>query len=190
MNKKRIEELKNLPLERNNYHGPGLGHRNRLDVSGFAQNVWPRISKYFNDNSNILDVGAGNGRFSKFISNHVKSVRAFDSHVSIVPEHTAENITFSKESVEDFGEGTFDVVFLFGVFYMFGFPENINIFEKLYNMLNSGGFLIIIDSYNNDKIHYDLEKYSEAYGGTVVETFLQRCEEQWPHRITVIKKHV
>tara|TARA_Y100000592_G_scaffold100786_1_gene182778 strand:+ start:3798 stop:4373 length:576 start_codon:yes stop_codon:yes gene_type:complete len=185
---KSIEKLKNLPFKNWEYCGPGLGHQNRLDTSGFEKTIWKRINKYFLPDSAVLDVGSGSGRFSKLFSEHVKSVRAIDNYVPFKESSMRPNITFSNHGIENFKESGFDVVFLFGVFYMFGYPQNVDIFSKLYETVGDNGHLIIIESANNEMIRYDLEKYAAAHGGEVVDTFLQCCEESWEHRTTVIKK--
>lgn len=182
------EKLKNLQLQTSKYSGPGFGHEKRLDTNGFERTIWKRINKYFTPETSVLDVGSGSGRFSRLFSEHVKSVRAIDNYVPFNQSLMRPNITFSNHSIENFKESGFDVVFLFGVFYMFGYPQNVDIFSKLYEIVSPNGHLIIIDSFNNEKVRYDLGQYTAAHGGKVVDTFLQHCEETWQHRTTVIRK--
>ncbi len=194
VNKKEIEKLKNLELARGEYVGPGIcegrGHGRPDDWTGlFESDVWPEINKYFSSTSVVLDVGSGEGRFTKHISKHVQLVHAIDPNVDIDPKFMYDNVIFTKVSIEEFvQEYNFDVVFLFGVFYMFSYPNNVDIFSKLYEVLTPGGHLIIIDHWNNNKTRYDLEKYAKAHGGEIVKSFRKRCDETWPHDITVIKK--
>ena len=192
MNKEKIKKLRALSLPNIARESRGIGsggYVRRNSSAKFSLTVWPKIKKYFNRNSIVLDVGCGNGRFSNFMSRHVKEVRAIDGYTEMEKCNQAPNINFSMEKVENFFSGRkYDVVFLYGVFYLFPFPENIGVFGKLLDFLSPAGVLIIIEDTGCNKEFYDLERYSDAFGASIEEMFDTHIEESWQHKTTVIKK--
>ena len=192
MDNEKVRKLRTLILPDSARASKGIGkggYDRRNSSAKFSLTVWPEIKKYFNRNSTVLDVGCGNGRFSNFISRHAKEVRAIDGYVEIDKSNQAPNINFSVEKLEDFFSGRkYDVVFLYGVFYLFPFPKNIDIFGKLIDFLAPDGVLIIIENTSCDKTLYDLQAYSDAFGASIEAMFDTCIEESWEHKTTVIKK--
>jgi len=166
---------------------------NTLEV--FEKEIWIHIKKYFNLDKVLLDVGCGNGRFSSFLSEYVKSVTAIDVFREINEAHQRENITFIKKSLQDLEPEGFDVIFLFGVFYLQENWDTYQAFESLVSKLNEGGVIISIDDRRRDAHHaksrqlpvgmYNLMELAEEYDVDIIESFIQQNKV---HKVTVIKK--
>ena len=165
---------------------------NTVDV--FDKEIWVHIKKYFNQDSVVLDVGCGNGRFSSFISEHVKQVDAIDAFRDINPKHKADNVSFYNKNIQEFEGKNYDVVFLFGVFYLQESWCSYKAFETLVSKLSDNGVLIIIDDKKRDRDYakskhmsaglYNLNELSEINNVKIHESFIQKNKI---HKVSIIK---
>lgn len=165
---------------------------NTVDV--FDKEIWPYIKKYFHEESNVLDVGCGNGRFSSFIAKHVGRVDAIDGFREISPSHITENIHFYKKNIQEFEGENYDVIFLFGVFYLQESWGSYKAFEMLVSKLHSDGALIIIDDKKRDRDYakskqmaagfYNLKELSDLNGVQILESFIQKNKI---HKVSIIR---
>ena len=119
-------------------------------IAIFEEEIWPSIKKYFGDDKNILDVGCGNGRLSRYLSQYGKNVTAIDGFRKINPSLLTENMLFEERDFKDFNGSKFDVIFLFGVFYMLENWCIYKAFKKMLSLLNEDGVIIIIDDKSRD----------------------------------------
>tara|TARA_R100000152_G_C6776571_1_gene205788 strand:- start:1643 stop:2248 length:606 start_codon:yes stop_codon:yes gene_type:complete len=184
--------------------GQGLQKYNSADdesidptntIEVFSDEIWPSINKYFNQDVRMLDIGCGNGRFDAFLSNHVGHIVAIDAFREMNKVHCRQNIEFVKTTFQKYTGDPFDIIFLFGVFYLQESWGTASAFEKMISMLKDGGVIISVDDKKRDLRHdvsdrlphgyYNLDSLCNRYGGEIIESFVQRNNV---HRITVIKK--
>ena len=147
-------------------------------VGEFKEQYWDRISHYFNKEINILDAGAGNGRFANFFGPFVKTVTAIDLWIPMNKEFKSENIYFYSQGLMDFatpqwmGNKKYDVIFMNGVLYLFNLKQThtsdktsfnlkkggqLAAIHKIKSLLTQDGLLIligardrIVDGYNDE----------------------------------------
>ena len=101
------------------------------------------FSKFFmpflkHDSSIVLDLGAGNGRFSHALSGLSKKVIAIDGHDKQDPNYERENIEFQNVEFEKFEPNAkFDMCFMWGVWYhLFTREDKDKMFDRLLSMMN------------------------------------------------------
>jgi len=166
---------------------------NTLEV--FEREIWPHICEHFTTESRILDVGAGNGRFSSFLASHVDTVVAIDAFRDLSKNHQRDNIEYARTTLQDYDESGFDVIFLFGVMYLqesWGLQAAM---DRMALKLNPGGVIITIDDKKRDVAthmttalrsgFYNLSEMCTAAGVTRKNDFIQINNV---HRITTIQK--
>ena len=85
MPKQKVKELYTIPswAPPNNAQPLAEGSLDVKNAKGygmpmFEEYIWPHISSYFKKQSEVLDVGSGTGRHSKFFSSRVKTATAID----------------------------------------------------------------------------------------------------------------
>jgi len=108
----------------------------------------------------LIDYGSGTGLISLELSDLVDSILLVDSSKQMLEvaqaKITHKGITNSKVLYSDFTQETpelkADIVLMSLV--LLHIPDTKKILQELFNTLNSGGKLIIIDFDKNDKIHH------------------------------------
>ncbi|WP_078549173.1 class I SAM-dependent methyltransferase [Litchfieldia alkalitelluris] len=134
----------------------------------------------------LLDYGSGTGLVSLELSNLVNSILLVDSSKQMLEVAEAKifqkGITNSKVLYSDFTQETpalkADIVLVSLV--LLHIPDTNHILQGLFDILNNGGKLIIIDFDKNDKIyhpkvhngfsHEDMEKRLSEVGFKSIET--------------------
>ena len=161
----------------------------------FKNEVWPNIKQYFGNNKRVLDVGCGNGRFSSFLSDHAQEVVAIDAFREIKATNMKDNIVFLKKSLQEYEDDGFDVVFLFGVFYLQESWGTNEAFESMVLKLNPGGVIITVDDKKRDlriapsnELPPGLYNLGELCSKNNVSIENEFVQENNVHRITVIRK--
>jgi len=118
--------------------------RNRADIHKIYPDIWdlkiirkrlPFMLKYIKDGNKILDIGAS----SRDLEMRIKKHR---------PQIVYKSMDIDREGVHDYYsldevKETFDVVFLFEVIEHLDLGEGVNMFKKIYSILNKGGYLIL-----------------------------------------------
>ena len=128
--------------------------------SNWVENVWPKISDIITGVNSIIDVGAGNGRRSKFFSEYVSNVYALDcaqqyenkKYKNIVCENVSNVEFIDADFLDyDFGNKKFDVVYCEGSFYYMSMvhgPEKV--FEVINSIVKDDGYVIILEGKRPD----------------------------------------
>ena len=161
----------------------------------FQSEIWPHIEGNFTSESKILDIGCGNGRYTSFLSERTKSVHAVDAFRNINENHHRKNVLFSRTEFQNFKEKDFDVIFMFGVFYLQESWGTRLAFKKMVSSLKDGGVIITIDDKVRDLRHdvsenlaagfYNLDELCREQNVKIVDEFIQQNKV---HRVTVIMK--
>tara|TARA_R110002110_G_scaffold12902_1_gene61748 strand:- start:7609 stop:8229 length:621 start_codon:yes stop_codon:yes gene_type:complete len=161
----------------------------------FQSEIWPHIEGNFTSESKILDIGCGNGRYTSFLSERTKSVHAVDAFRDINENHHRKNVLFSRTEFQNFKEKDFDVIFMFGVFYLQESWGTRLAFKKMVSSLKDGGVIITIDDKVRDLRHdvsenlaagfYNLDELCREQNVKIVDEFIQQNKV---HRVTVIMK--
>ena len=188
-----IPELGKGLQKYNNADDESVDPTNTLGV--FKKEIWPYISQNFNSKSHVLDVGAGNGRFSSFIASHVDRVVAIDAFRELSDTHKRKNIEYQRTTFQDYEGPEFDVIFLFGVMYLqesWGLQEAL---DKMALKLKPQGVIITVDDKKRDlSSHptkqlpagfYNLNELCASSGLNRIEDFIQANNV---HRITTLQK--
>ena len=136
-----------LPTYYFNVSPPGYGNEN------WEKNIWPFISELFSNKSSIIDIGAGNGRRSKFFSDHISEVVAIEAASDGQYENIVSNDIANVEYIQgdfldyNFGNKKFDVAYCEGSFYWIGLGlgRHDEGFKKIINILKDDGVLIILE---------------------------------------------
>lgn len=113
-----------------------------------------------NKSNSLLDYGSGTGLISLELSDLVDSILLVDSSKQMLEVAKAKishkGITNSKVLYSDFTQETpelkADIVLMSLV--LLHIPDTKKILQELFNILNNGGKLIIIDFDKNDKINH------------------------------------
>jgi len=185
------------------YLGQGLQKYDKSDIRAqdpkntievFQNEIWPKVEKYIPSESRILDVGCGNGRYSSFLSRHCSEVVAIDAFRDINPKHESENIRFVRTTFQEFPEQGFDVVFMFGVFFLQESWDTYESFKLVMDKLNPGGVFVTIDeawrddrrmlSKHSEHGRYNIGELCVRNQSRVLEDFVQA---NGVHRVTVVR---
>jgi len=145
----RIDPKTDEPHEPHNADHCGYGSEN------WKECIWPKIKEYIENKPALIDIGAGNGRRSKFFSDHVSEVVAIDvaqlvegkQYNNILTEGIA-NVEFVHAEFIDYEAGNrkFDVAYCEGSFYyMQGVHGVEKTFEKIESILKDDGYIIILE---------------------------------------------
>ena len=145
-----------------NYNG--YGNKN------WIENIWPKINEYISNKNTVIDVGAGNGRRSKFFSNHVSQVTAIDV-AKLIPGKEYDKVTNEISNVNfidddflqhDFSDKKFDVAYCEGSFYYMSMVHGAEtVFKKINSIVNENGYIIILEGKHNGL--YDFRKLAKKY---------------------------
>jgi len=112
------------------------------------------VSNEYLIDKQILDVGCGSGRWSKYVSKLAKTVDAIDPSDSIYSAafllKDNENVRISKVSVDKlpFGDNSFDFVFSLGVLHHI--PDTALALKQCVQKLKVGGYFLVYIYYNLD----------------------------------------
>lgn len=126
----------------------------------------------------LIDYGSGTGLISLELSDLVDSILLVDSSKEMLEIAKAKipnkGMTNSKVLYSDFTQETpelkADIILMSLV--LLHIPDTIKILQELYNILNNGGKLIIIDFNKNDKI-----KHPKVHNGFSHEELKKRLSE-------------
>tara|TARA_R110000824_G_scaffold223465_2_gene411216 strand:+ start:2123 stop:2713 length:591 start_codon:yes stop_codon:yes gene_type:complete len=161
-------------------------HRFRLTntLETFEEEIWPYIEKFFKKDSEVLDVGCGNGRFSWYLSHFVKEVTSFDPYDERYDSYKSDNIFFEKSDFQSYKTNKkYDVIFLFGVYYLWASDNDLSrdSINKMTSMLKEDGIIIMIDQsmHSDPPVETVCDKYQK------VDCYLQK---NGVHKINIIKK--
>ncbi len=171
----------------------------------FEGHIWPLISFCFTGNEEVLDLGCGTGRHSKFLSSFAKNITAID----IAPSHIVKdkagydmrlikdipNVEYINANFMNYdGQKKFDVVFIHSAFYYFYKCYQEDAFKKIISFLKSKNSLVVlIDGQENyrrpplNRHQYDLHELSEKYN---MECLVEEVKPQWGStgaRVSVLK---
>ena len=139
--------------------------------ANWIENVWPKISDIITGANTIIDVGAGNGRRSKFFSEYVSNVYALDcaqqyenkKYKNIVCENISNVEFIDADFLDyDFGNKKFDVVYCEGSFYYMSIvhePEKV--FEVINSIVKDDGYVIILEGKRPGM--WTAENFAEKY---------------------------
>ena len=162
---------------------------NYTDINGytkikdFEEEYWNKyeLSKYFDSNDSVLDVGCGNGRYSNFLSTRVKDVTAIDPIMKVNESflQDRQNIKYSKSDFDkfqgDFDENTgpeYDVLFMADVLCLFTMksifsggkseenhrPEGLHrAMVKATNLIKKSGYIVMTG--HKERIIGDKDEY-------------------------------
>lgn len=104
-------------------------------------------STILNQNSTVLDVGCGSGRWSLYWVDKVKSIEAIDPSLAVLTAanltHGLSNIRISKASVDNipFDDETFDFVMSIGVLHHI--PDTAKALEEITKKCKIGGYVYV-----------------------------------------------
>jgi len=156
-----------IPLDDEGIDARTEGYSN----ANWENNVWPKISHIIKNANTLIDVGAGNGRRSKFFSEHVSNVYALDCAQQYENKKYKNIVCKDIPNVEfidadfldyDFGNKKFDVVYCEGSFYYMSMvhgPEKV--FEVINSIVNDNGYVIILEGNRPDL--WTAEDFTEKY---------------------------
>lgn len=111
-------------------------------------------SLYDNEETLVLDVGCGTGRWAKYLANKVKTVECIDpSDAVITARHllrAQDNVRISKASVNNipFPDESFDLVFSLGVLHHI--PDTEDGIRKCVAKVKKGGYFLVYLYYSLD----------------------------------------
>lgn len=117
-----------------------------------------------------------------------------DPFRELSPAHERLNIRYVRSDLQNFDEGDFDVVFLFGVFYTQTAWDACEAFKSLLSKLVDKGKIVIIDNEKRDVGepnaglpygYYNLSEMCGQTGATIRKVFIQA---NGVHRVVVIEK--
>ena len=156
-----------IPLDDEGIDARTEGYSN----ASWENNVWPKISHIIKNANTLIDVGAGNGRRSKFFSEYVSNVYALDcaqqyenkKYKNMVCENISNVEFIDADFLDyDFGNKKFDVVYCEGSFYYMSMvhgPEKV--FEVINSIVKNDGYVIILEGKRPDmwRAEYFAEKH-------------------------------
>jgi len=158
-------------------------------IERFKNGILPNIEKYLR--GSLLDVGCGNGRISNEIKSYFESIDAIDPAEMPHGDFKDEKINFIRSDLFSYStEKQYDVIMLYGVFYLFYQEGYEKAWAKVDALLSETGSVVIFDnqkrkiSTDHFKGHYNLDRLCGT-NFSIVEEFVQ---EQNIHRISVIRR--
>ena len=107
-----------------------------------------------NRHSLALDIGAGSGRWSKYIAPHVRFVEAIDPGLSVITAKgflkDLSNVRVSQAGIGSipFADNTFDLVFSLGVFHHL--PDTEGAIREAIRKVKPGGYFLVYLYYSLD----------------------------------------
>ena len=107
-----------------------------------------------NENSVVLDVGCGTGRWSYYLSPKVKFIEAIDPSEAVLAAAqltgTRQNIRITKAGVDNipFDDNSFDFIFSLGVLHHI--PDTQGAIKKIYRKIKPKGYFLVYLYYNLD----------------------------------------
>ncbi|WP_026477677.1 class I SAM-dependent methyltransferase [Alkaliphilus transvaalensis] len=115
---------------------------------------WAQLERYIETkNLKILDFGSGFGTTANYLAKN-NEVIAIEPNVDMVEERECENkytqIIGKYEKLNDFGDGTFDVIVCHNVLEFIS--ERAEIVKEFSRILKSGGVLSIVKNNNDGRI--------------------------------------
>tara|TARA_R110000824_G_scaffold329646_2_gene516416 strand:+ start:3711 stop:4370 length:660 start_codon:yes stop_codon:yes gene_type:complete len=159
MPKQKVKELYTIPswAPPNNAQPLAEGSLDVKNAKGygmpmFEEYIWPHISSYFKKQSEVLDVGSGTGRHSKFFSSRVKTATAIDHCTE--PQlggydqkliKDISNVEFvNMDFMNYYPQKRYDVVFLSGSFYHLFQCYKDKAFKKLLTFMKQNNSVLIL----------------------------------------------
>ena len=107
-----------------------------------------------NENSYVLDVGCGTGRWSYYLSPKVKFIEAIDPSNAVFSAARLTdgkpNIRVTKAGVDNipFDDNSFDFIFSLGVLHHL--PDTVAALKKIFRKIKPGGYFLVYLYYNLD----------------------------------------
>jgi len=107
-----------------------------------------------NENSYVLDVGCGTGRWSYYLSPKVKFIEAIDPSNAVFSAARLTdgkpNIRVTKAGVDNipFDDNSFDFIFSLGVLHHL--PDTVAALKKIFRKVKPGGYFLVYLYYNLD----------------------------------------
>jgi ubiquinone/menaquinone biosynthesis C-methylase UbiE len=104
--------------------------------------------------ANVLDMGCGSGRWTKYLSDKVKFIEAVDPSKAVLSAYyllkNESNVRITQASVEHlpFPDNSFDLVFSLGVLHHI--PDTKRAMQKCVNQVKSDGYFLVYLYYNLD----------------------------------------
>jgi SAM-dependent methyltransferase len=105
-------------------------------------------------NYNVLDIGCGSGRFTKYLAPLVKTIEAIEPSTAVfaasklLQNETNVRITCADVSNIPFNEASFDLVFSLGVLHHV--PDTREALNNAVKMVKPGGYFLVYLYYNLD----------------------------------------
>jgi cyclopropane fatty-acyl-phospholipid synthase-like methyltransferase len=127
----------------------------------------PIYSRYFQKGSTVLDIGCGAGPMSLFAASRGGVVKGVDLSEKAIAEnrkaavfHELENLTFECENFLDYAdEAQYDVIMMTEV--LEHLADDRGALEKIYQLLNTGGHLLMSVPSANAPLH---RRYMKTHG--------------------------
>jgi ubiquinone/menaquinone biosynthesis C-methylase UbiE len=116
------------------------------------------IQKFLNKNLEMLEVGCGNGYLSKWLSDRVKTIDAFDYSTNMIKQakeiHQQPNVNYYEDSLVNptsaISEKKYDLILCVRVLInLQSLEEQKTAIENMSKLLNKGGSLILIEGYSD-----------------------------------------
>ncbi|NUM50709.1 MAG: class I SAM-dependent methyltransferase [Flavobacteriales bacterium] len=110
--------------------------------------------EHLNKNTNVLDLGCGSGRWTKFIASRVKLVEAIDPSDAVLSafnlNQNEKNVRVTRASVANipFADESFDFVVCLGVLHHI--PDTKKALLNLVKKMKMGGYVLLYIYYNLD----------------------------------------
>tara|TARA_Y100001970_G_scaffold256917_1_gene335093 strand:+ start:82 stop:684 length:603 start_codon:yes stop_codon:yes gene_type:complete len=124
------------------YDDDAAGPTNRITV--FTYEVLPEIKEHITG-KHIVDVGCGNGRIAAEFSSICSTVTAIDPFREMNQRNERKNIRFLNTTLQDFEpDCEIDALYLHGVLYLMGNWDLQEAFNKMVQLIPSGGVIIIV----------------------------------------------
>jgi len=137
-----------------------------------------------NQNSSVLDVGCGTGRWSYYLSPKVKFIEAIDPSEAIyaAAEFTSarQNIRITKAGVDNipFNDASFDLIFSLGVLHHI--PDTQGAIKKIFKKIKPKGYFLVY-------LYYSLDNRGSFYKGIFwLSNAVRKVISRMPKRVKQI----